>query len=519
RRILHDGFVTGSAYPTVSPTVIQEEVGKLILSSSRGDSTKGSTGLELVFAADASVYDGRFANNGWLQELPDPLTKLTWDNAVILGPKAAERFSVASGDMVDVSLVGGSKVTAAVLVSPGQHPQSATLTLGYGRSQVGRIAEGAGFNFYKLRRSDAMGFVSSATITKVSGKYKLATTQHHHAVDTSGGKGLQKRLPTIFRESTLEHYKKEPDFVKHAVHVPHRLSLWEEGNLTGANYRWAMSIDLSSCTGCSACVVACQAENNIPIVGKDQVMRGREMHWIRVDRYFKGTDAQTPESVALQPVPCMQCENAACEQVCPVAATTHDRDGINVMVYNRCIGTRYCSNNCAYKVRRFNFFDYQVREPVRDGGIMAVKPSYYTRPQSDTNILQQLQFNPEVTVRSRGVMEKCTYCTQRIAEAKINAKNNWVNSKHSQDLVHVPIADGTIKTACEQACPANAIVFGDLNDPTSRVTQRHAHHRTYEMLEEINPKARTRYMAKLRNPSHSSNGHAADDHSGGSHSG
>lgn len=521
RRTLHDGFVTGSAYPTVSPTVNQEDVGNLLLSLPRNDSTQKTTGFELVFAADASVYDGRFANNGWLQELPDPLTKLTWDNAVILGPEAAESFSVASGDMVDVSLIGGSKVTAAVLVSPGQHPQSATLTLGYGRKELNlRIAEGAGFDFYSLRRSDAMGFVSNATITKVSGKYELATTQHHHAIDTSGGKGIQKRLPSIFREASLEHYKEQHDFVKHVVHVPHRLSLWEENNLKGANYRWAMSIDLTSCTGCSACVVACQAENNIPIVGKDQVLRGREMHWIRVDRYYKGYDPQTPESVAMQPVPCMHCENAACEEVCPVAATTHDRDGLNVMVYNRCIGTRYCSNNCGYKVRRFNFFDYQVREPVRETGYMHVKPSYYTRPQSDTHPLQQLQFNPEVTIRSRGVMEKCTYCTQRITEAKINAKNELVKSKHSQDLVHVPIADGTIKTACEQACPANAIVFGDLNDSTSRVYQLHEQHdRTYEMLEEINPKARTRYMAKLRNPVHSSNRHAVDDHSEGSHSG
>ena len=499
RRVLHDGFVADSAFAEQSPTVRSNEAETWIIALARRASQQ-RPGLELVFTGDRSVYDGRFANNGWLQELPDPLTKLTWDNAVQLSPSAAETIGVKTGDMVNVSLNGGSHVEAAVLVMPGQHAQSATLTLGYGRNGVGRIAEDAGFDFYQLRRSGAMGFVGGATIAKSSGSYEFAMTQHHHALDTTGGKGTQDRLPTIFREANLDEYKEHPDFADHRVHVAHRLSLWDESNLENADYKWAMSIDLTTCTGCSACVVACQAENNIPIVGKDQVKRGREMHWIRVDRYFRGHDPETPEAVAMQPVPCMHCENAACEEVCPVAATTHDRDGLNVMVYNRCIGTRYCSNNCPYKVRRFNFFDYQVREPVRETGLMHVKLSYYTRPQSDTHPLQQLQHNPEVTIRSRGVMEKCTYCIQRISAGKIKAKNEWVKAKPEDRSSRVTVPDGSVVPACAQACPAQAIVFGDLADPNSRVAKLHAHERTYEMLEELNPKPRTRYMAKLRNP-------------------
>ncbi len=499
RRTLHDGFVAGSAFAEQSPAVQASEAGNWIIALA-SKALQERPGMELVFSSDRSVYDGRFANNGWLQELPDPLTKLTWDNAVQISPSAAQNLGLSTGDLVNVSVNGGSQVEAAVLIMPGQHAQSATLTLGYGRSGVGRIAEDAGFDFYQLRQSNSMGFVGGATITKTGGSYELALTQHHHALDTTGGEGTQKRLPTIFREANLDDYKKHPDFAPHRVHVAHRLSLWNESNLDNADYKWAMSIDLTSCTGCSACVVACQAENNIPIVGKDQVKRGREMHWIRVDRYFRGHDTEAPDSVAMQPVPCMHCENAACEEVCPVAATTHDRDGLNVMIYNRCIGTRYCSNNCPYKVRRFNFFDYQVREPVRETGFMHVKPSYYTRPQSDTHPLQQLQHNPEVTVRSRGVMEKCTYCIQRISVGKIKAKNEWVKAKPEDRSSRVTVPDGSVVPACAQACPAQAIVFGDLADPSSRVAKLHAHERTYEMLEELNPKPRTRYMAKLRNP-------------------
>jgi molybdopterin-containing oxidoreductase family iron-sulfur binding subunit len=350
-----------------------------------------------------------------------------------------------------------------------------------------------------------MGFAPGATIERTGGRYDLVRTQEHHAIDPVGRKGIEQRLPSIFREATFAEFRENPDIANDphhtGVHVVHRLSLWDETNLEGAKYAWAMSIDLSSCTGCSACVIACQAENNIPIVGKDQVARGREMHWLRIDRYFKG-DPEHPAAVAMQPVPCMMCENAPCEQVCPVAATTHDKDGLNVMVYNRCVGTRYCSNNCPYKVRRFNFFDLQTRRPSRDGGVLAVEPEYYTRPQSDTPQLHRLQFNPEVTVRSRGVMEKCTYCVQRITTARISAKNQWVKGTPQQKAAdpRVAIADESFTTACAQACPAGAIVFGDMMDPQSRVSQLHASTLSYQLLEELNNKPRTRYLARVRDP-------------------
>ncbi len=505
RRVLHDGLLADAARDPqraapAKPPKFRQGLETFVEDLWQRWTPHEQGCFELVFAQDHKVYDGRFANNGWLQELPDPITKLTWDNAVLIGPAAAERLDVRSGDRVSVSLSGEATVEAAVLVVPGHHPDSATLPLGYGRTFAGRVCAGAGFDFYPLRTSQEMGFAPGATIARASGRYALATTQDHHAVDETGLKGIQERLPTLVREATREESLEHPDFAKHAVHVLHRLSLWQTDLLAGADYRWGMSIDLSACTGCSACVVACQAENNIPIVGKDQVGRGRELHWLRVDRYFKG-EREHPEA-ALQPVPCMMCENAPCEQVCPVAATTHDRDGLNVMVYNRCIGTRYCSNNCPYKVRRFNWFDYQVREPVREGGALVVKPEYWSRPQSDTDLLKRLQHNPEVTVRSRGVMEKCTYCVQRITAARIRAKNEWVKKPQAEKDAdpRVAIPDGSFTTACAQACPAGAIVFGDLADPRSRVRALHDHARSYEMLEEIHTKPRTRYLAKLRNP-------------------
>ncbi|MHC4416169.1 MAG: TAT-variant-translocated molybdopterin oxidoreductase [Planctomycetota bacterium] len=505
RRTLHDGFLAGSAFSADSPPVRRQElVGHLDALWQRW-SPPDRESYELVFVPDASVYDGRFANNGWLQELPDPMTKLTWDNAVLMSPAAAAGLGVGTGDMVRLGHQDRA-VEAAVCVMPGQHARSLTLALGYGRTGIGAVAEGAGFDFHRLRTADAMGFASGATLHKSGGSYELALTQDHHAIDTVGGKGTQERLPAIFREATRDQYEANPDFANDhhhtGAHVVHRLSLWDESNLAGAEYRWAMSIDLTACTGCSACVVACQAENNIPIVGKDQVKRGREMHWIRVDRYFKGDDPEQPAAAAMQPVPCMHCENAPCEQVCPVAATTHDKDGLNVMVYNRCIGTRYCSNNCPYKVRRFNYFDYNKRKPVRETGLLHVTPDYYRKPQSDTHPLRQLLHNPEVTVRMRGIMEKCTYCVQRISAAKIKAKNEWVGQpadRKAQDP-RVTVPDGTLTTACAQACPAEAIVFGDLNDPSSRIATARKHSRSYGMLEEINTKPRTRYLAKLRNP-------------------
>jgi molybdopterin-containing oxidoreductase family iron-sulfur binding subunit len=500
RRTLHDGYKAGSAHSTATTSVLDAAATTAVEDLWQSWTPAAGDAFELVFVQDACVHDGRLANNGWLQELPDPLTKLTWDNAVCLGPRAAERLRIDTGDMVRISRAGRA-VEAAVCVVPGQHSESVTLNLGYGRQRAGLVGNGAGFDFYPLRTSDAMGIADGAVIEKIQGSYEFAVTQDHHPVDTIGGRGTADRLPTILREGTLQEYRRDPKFAKHRAHVVHRLSLWNEPGGGASEYAWGMSIDLSACTGCSACVVACQAENNIPVVGKDQVRRGRELQWIRVDRYFKG-DPESPEAVGVQPVPCMHCETAPCEQVCPVAATTHDDDGLNVMIYNRCVGTRYCSNNCPYKVRRFNYFDYQKRAPVRDTGLLDVDPKYFVRPQSDANLLQQMQFNPEVTVRSRGVMEKCTFCVQRIADAKISAKNEWVKMSEAEKRANprVTVPDGELTTACAQACPAQAIVFGDLNDPGSRVAALRADDRSYEMLEELNTKPRTTYLAKLRNP-------------------
>jgi molybdopterin-containing oxidoreductase family iron-sulfur binding subunit len=481
----------------------------------------------VVFCPDASVLDGRFANNGWLQELPDPLTKLTWDNAALVSPQTAAQLGVESGGMVDVTVDGRSSGAVAVFVLPGHADGSITLPLGYGRRFEGRISTGAGFDFQAIRPSGAAGFAAAA-VQKAAGSYVLATTQDHHAIDpeSTGGRGVQDRLPTLIRAATRRQYVANPGFANDhhhtGAHVVHRLSLWDETNLQGATYGWGMSIDLSACVGCNACIVACQAENNIPIVGKDQVLRGREMHWLRVDRYFAfaaGPDGEPdpahPTGVALQPVPCMHCENAPCEQVCPVAATVHDKDGLNVMFYNRCIGTRYCSNNCPYKVRRFNYYDFRRREPAREqpGTLLAVEPSYYGKPQAADEPLRQMQLNPEVTVRMRGVMEKCTYCVQRIQAAKIDAKNHWVQlaADDPQRQGRVAVEDGAVMTACQQACPADAIAFGDLADPASRVARLQRHHRAYGMLEEINTKPRTLYLAKLSNPAF---GDEADAHHG-----
>ena len=373
-------------------------------------------------------------------------------------------------------------------------------------------------------------FSSACELTKESGTYEFAHTQDHGAINPFDATvsalkpnvpadGVAERLGGLVREATLGEYRDHPDFAKHRVHVVHRLSLWEETNLDGAKFRWAMSVDLGTCTGCSACVTACQAENNIPIVGKAMVKRGREMHWMRIDRYFKGPQG-SPTGYAVQPVTCMQCENAPCEQVCPVAATVHDEDGLNSMVYNRCIGTRYCSNNCPYKVRRFNFFNYHKRTPDRQEGILKTQPEYYISEGPDRWL--QLQFNPDVTVRIRGVMEKCTFCVQRINRARIESKNEWARKGGSAGSPDWKVADGAIVTACQQACPSGAIVFGDLNDPNSKVSRLHRQPTSYQMLEELNTKTRLRYVARVTNPAierpaaddghgHGTHGHDAHD--------
>jgi len=403
--------------------------------------------------------------------------------------------------------VGSETLSIAALPVPGTADGCVVMALGYGRKFPGKVCAGAGVDVYPLRKAGQ--WADSATVTKAGGTYQLATTQMHFGVNTTPGKGAQERMPLLFREGTLDQYKADPAFPSHVGHVPHSLSIYEERQFDGAHYKWGMSIDLSTCTGCNSCVAACHAENNIPIVGKDQVLMGREMHWLRIDRYFAfasdghgGYDGDTLESVAIQPVTCHHCENAPCEEVCPVAATVHDVDGLNVMVYNRCVGTRYCSNNCPFKVRRFNYFDYFRRDPLRSTGLLQVQPDYYVKSQSGGKTLRAMQFNPDVTVRMRGVMEKCTFCTQRIQRVKIATKNAWVKKTKAEKEAdpRVAIPDGSIVPACAQCCPADCIVFGDLMDKESAVSKAHKDGRAYEMLEELNIKSRNKYLARLTNP-------------------
>ncbi len=470
QHVLHDGLVSETAWPQAAPT---PNAGAWLnkLTESAGQDGGGGGQVEVVFTSDHHVYDGRFANNGWLQEMPDPITKLTWDNAALICPAMARRLGVISGDVVLLES-GDHGLDIPVYVLPGHAEGSVTVPVGYGRTAAGRVGDGTGVNAYRLRTTAAMNVAPAVRITKTERHNPLAGTQDHHAMDTEvGRKAAAERLGMLIREATVEEYAHHPDFARHAVHSPPLISLWQEPSYEDG-HRWGMAIDLNKCTGCSACVVACQAENNVPVVGKDEVARGREMHWLRIDRYFKGPP-DDPQ-VAHQPVTCHHCENAPCEQVCPVAATTHSDEGLNDMVYNRCVGTRYCANNCPYKVRRFNWFNNH-------------------KNLSET---EKMAFNPEVTVRSRGVMEKCTFCVQRISAVKIAAKNEAR-----------PIVDGEVVTACAQACPTQAIVFGDLNDPNSRVAALHAEQRSYGMLAELNVKPRTHYLAKLRNPAGAAHEH------------
>ncbi|MGD8377554.1 MAG: 4Fe-4S dicluster domain-containing protein, partial [Acidobacteriota bacterium] len=444
-RALHDGLVPGTAHPP-------REVG-MRRAWDPGASGARREDMEIVFRPDPTVHDGAFANNGWLQELPKPITRLTWDNAAMLAPATATRLGLSSEDVVELRL-GERSVKAPVWVQPGQAEGSVTVHLGYGRSRCGRVAEGAGFDAYVLRTSDAPAFRGGLTVVPVGDRYPLACTQTHHSME---GRHL-------VRSATLEHFREHPDFAQHMVHDPGpEMTLYPEHPYEG--HAWGMTIDLNSCIGCGACVVACQSENNIPVVGKEQVGVGREMHWLRVDRYYSG-EMDDPR-FHHQPVPCMHCEDAPCELVCPVGATVHSSEGLNDMVYNRCVGTRYCSNNCPYKVRRFNFFNFNL----------------------DTPPTLEMVKNPDVTVRSRGVMEKCTYCVQRINQARIVA--------HKEDR---SIRDGEIVTACEAACPAKAITFGDINDPASRVSARKGEPRNYALLGEVNTRPRTTYLAAVRNP-------------------
>ena len=464
--MLHDGFLADSAFESVDVAIVSS----LQATLDTIPLTPSIRSLEVVFCPSRSVFDGRFANNAWLQELPEPLSKLTWDNAALLSPATARELGIDHGDVARIESDGRS-IEIPVYVLPGQAENSIGLPLGYGRTAAGTVAghvsrdiEPVGVNVSTLRSIQHMQFESGVTVTPTGKRQELATTQEHFAIDRVGLEEISGRVGDLVRQGTVEEYAEHPDF---AHHEHPEIDLWEQPEQDGP--QWGMSIDLSKCIGCNACVVACQSENNIPVVGKDQVLKGREMHWLRLDRYFTG-EMDDPE-VVQQPVACQHCENAPCEQVCPVAATVHSDDGLNDMVYNRCIGTRYCANNCPYKVRRFNFFDYQL--PV-------------VQPEQS---LKQLAFNPEVTVRSRGVMEKCTYCVQRVRNTSILADND-----------RRPLEDGEVQTACQQSCPAQAITFGDLKLSDSRVANEQSKPRAYGMLDELNVKPRTKYLARIRNP-------------------
>jgi molybdopterin-containing oxidoreductase family iron-sulfur binding subunit len=489
-RAVHDGFVAGTAFPAADPA-LSPSAWTPRAADFEWTAPAGGT-VELAFLPDACLLDGRFANNAWLQELPDPVTKLTWDNALLLSPATAKAFGVTQGEVVRLSR-GDRAMEAAVYLLPGQAAGSAAIALGYGRRAGGHVAvperpgrEGGGFDAYPLRTTDALWTAPGVSLARTGATYALVSTQSHHAIfNPEQGRGQARRLPELYREATLAEFREHPDFAKHRVHHPPLESLWKEHQYP--DRKWGMTIDLSTCIGCAACVVACQAENNTAVVGKPEVARGREMHWIRIDRYFSGD----PEDARMlhQPVTCHQCENAPCEQVCPVAATVHSHEGLNDMVYNRCVGTRYCSNNCPYKVRRFNWFNNSDNK--------------YNRPE-----LFRMQRNPDVTVRARGVMEKCTYCVQRIKAVTIPAKNE-----------RRPLKDGEIVPACAQTCPTQSIVFGDLNDPASRVRKAQDAPRSYAMLAELNVKPRTQYLAKVWNPADGGESHGGDHHASATHAG
>ena len=519
KKFLFNGYLAGSAAKAVNA-----QFGATLPEAKFAEPSAGS--LEVVFYRDAKLDDGRYANNGWMQELPDPITKLTWGNAVLVSRKTARELGVKNGDVVEITL-NGRNVKGPIWTQPGMADYSLGLALGYGRERAGRVGTGVGFNAYKIFNGKYIE--TGATVRKTGETQELATTQHHWSMEGR---------PAV-REANLEEFSKNPEFATemHGTEPPIVAPLYpnplDEAKKT-ALHQWGLTVDLSACVGCGTCVLACQSENNIPIVGKDQVQRGREMHWIRIDRYYTADPAKEKSSDAFQkdgeqqfaewidevqavnqPMTCHHCEAAPCENVCPVNATVHDAEGLNVMAYNRCIGTRYCSNNCPYKVRRFNYLDYNKRPLADLKGPFYPSPlthktdgkwdllSWFKapdasgmRPEDEWDLLKMAK-NPDVTVRMRGVMEKCTYCTQRIEQAKIAQK---VKAGASDD-VRLTEAAGTIpKTACQQACPAGAIVFGDISDPASRVAKLKAQPRNYSVLGDLLTKPRTTYLARVRNP-------------------
>jgi molybdopterin-containing oxidoreductase family iron-sulfur binding subunit len=513
RKFLHDGFLADSA---VGPASAQHDASELTralaqLKTSSAAPTKEK--LDVVLYRDAKVDDGRYNNNGWLQELPDPVTKLTWDNGVLMSPQTAKDLGLyidrlrqpqkVFNYIVKIT-VNNQTIQGPVWVQPGMADNTIGLALGYGREKTGRVGHGTGFNAYKIRTSDTPYYISGATLTNTGNRdYELADTQVHWAMEGR----------PVVREANLEQYREHPKFAQgmHPETPPIVAPLYPnplDARKEHALHQWGMSIDLNRCVGCSACMVACQSENNVPVVGKEMVGKSREMHWIRIDHYYAGPE-EDPQAV-MQPMLCQHCEAAPCENVCPVNATSHDDEGLNVMTYNRCVGTRYCSNNCPYKVRRFNFFDYN-RRPLNelyksplvmetDGEWELLRwlknPDKGNLPETEWQ-LARLVKNPDVTVRMRGVMEKCTFCLQRIEQAKIAKK---VRARDSDDI-RLSEKDNTMpKTACQQACPAEAIVFGDISDPDSTVSKAKAQARTYSVLEFLLTKPRTTYLARVRNP-------------------
>lgn len=447
---LYDGVVADSKAAIVAVTIdARKAFGESVASIQNS-----AAGLEVAFYPSHGPYDGRYANNAWMQESPNPMTKVVWDNVALVSKTTASSLGLKDGDVVKLSKDGRS-IEAPIQIQPGHADDSISLSLGYGRSVCGRVGQGIGHRVEALRTTSNFFYASGVELKKTGATYEIVTTQEHHRMEGR----------PIVREASVEEYKKEPGKIREMVESPNGLTLFPFVDYS-KGYQWGMAIDLNACIGCNACLVACQSENNIPVVGKDQVQRGREMHWIRLDRYYTGSDEEA--QVVTQPMGCQQCENAPCESVCPVAATSHSPEGLNDMAYNRCVGTRYCLNNCPYKVRRFNFLAWNKDVPE----------------------VRKLGFNPNVTVRMRGVMEKCTYCVQRIESNKIAANADGRRT----------LRDGEVVSACQQVCPAEAIVFGNINDPESRVAKLKKQPRNYEVLGELNIRPRTTYLGRLRNP-------------------
>ena len=543
RKFLHDGVLENSAYV---PVAVQFNSAGLqaLLSRAPEAAALSKDHLEVRFVRDHKMDDGRFANNGWLQECPDPITKIAWDNAILISPRLAKELGVyPDGSAIQVARIeqaafqqgkerafigevtlDGRTVRGPMHIQPGLSNYTIVLPLGYGRTAAGHVGKGAGHNFYPLRTSAAPHIAVGAKLVATRERYSLANTQEHWSMEGRdivreanyegpnsyqenpayvNTIGMESHTPPVLGEQGARRPGESDEQYKQRIYglTPRGNSLYEHPNFDGV-HQWGMSIDMNTCIGCQACVVACQAENNVPIVGKDQVLRGREMHWLRIDRYYSNgeidggafggaANREIPEDpqVALQPMACVHCETAPCETVCPVNATVHDNEGLNVMAYNRCIGTRYCANNCPYKVRRFNFFDWNQRQ----------LDSLYlgpVGPQGMPELVKMLK-NPEVSVRMRGVMEKCTYCVQRIQNGKIQHR---VKTAQAGDPANIVVPDGTIKTACQQTCPVEAIVFGNILDPQSAVSQAKAREQDYAVLGYLNTRPRTTYSGKLRNP-------------------